>query len=576
MEYKVQEYDNARLPAEKRKDITGECQKFIENVTDSMNKIMDSYAKAKEKSTKALQAQVMIGNEIKGFSSFSEAWAVGYNSGKDFTVRACQDISADTARGFNLSQLSEKFGFNSTKGFLVPEGREVAVELNGHTIDCSSLRGITLFDVQKGAVFTLQNGQVNGAAAAVRYSSHDKAETSLYMENVKIDRCSGTAVYFDGSNPSDKLMMHNCEINGAQNGAVVMEWRLKYMISDTTFSNNHAEYGAAVDALYAEDGSYVRNCRFTENTADKAAGALYCVSGVSRCVFENNKAGTDGGACGGWTEVSDSTFTGNTAGADGGAVWTQRNVINCTFKNNKAGGEGGAVFVQPRLQTISSCTFENNRASKGGALTFALDGSKAVNCTFKNNSAGYDGGALFIRSNEDGAVSRCTFEGNTAGADGGAICAGCHAKLMADNTTIINNRAGGKGGGIYLGALTVSNHRLTNVTVTGNSAGHGGGIYCSAGAFKAADTYLCGTVIIRDNSGDNAYLVSDSGKKALLYTREDFDRSGSAVYVSSSSRSDIAVVDLDSKSHQDAFRADYGRRIYRGTMYNGTLYLDDM
>ena len=475
MEYKVQEYDNARLPAEKRKDITGECQKFIENVTDSMNKIMDSYAKAKEKSTKALQAQVMIGNEVKGFSSFSEAWAVGYNSGKDFTVRACQDISADTARGFNLSQLSEKFGFNSTKGFLVPEGREVAVELNGHTIDCSSLRGITLFDVQKGAVFTLQNGQVNGAAAAVRYSSHDKAETSLYMENVKIDRCSGTAVYFDGSNPSDKLMMHNCEINGAQNGAVVMEWRLKYMISDTTFSNNHAEYGAAVDALYAEDGSYVRNCRFTENTADKAAGALYCVSGVSRCVFENNKAGTDGGACGGWTEVSDSTFT-----------------------------------------------------------------------------------------------------GNTAGADGGAICAGCHAKLMADNTTIINNRAGGKGGGIYLGALTVSNHRLTNVTVTGNSAGHGGGIYCSAGAFKAADTYLRGTVIIRDNSGDNAYLVSDSGKKALLYTREDFDRSGSAVYVSSSSRSDIAVVDLDSKSHQDAFRADYGRRIYRGTMYNGTLYLDDM
>lgn len=234
MEYKVQEYDNARLPAEKRKDITGECQKFIENVTDSMNKIMDSYAKAKEKSTKALQAQVMIGNEIKGFSSFSEAWAVGYNSGKDFTVRACQDISADTARGFNLSQLSEKFGFNSTKGFLVPEGREVTVDLNGHTIDCSSLRGITLFDVQKGAVFTLRNGQVNGAAAAVRYSSHDKAETSLYMENVKIDRCSGTALNFDGSNPSDKLMMHNCEINGAQNGAVVMEWRLWIWIPNPT------------------------------------------------------------------------------------------------------------------------------------------------------------------------------------------------------------------------------------------------------------------------------------------------------------------------------------------------------
>ena len=54
------------------------------------------------------------------------------------------------------------------------------------------------------------------------------------MENVKIDRCSGTAVYFDGSNPSDKLMMHNCEINGAQNGAVVMEWRLWIWIPNPT------------------------------------------------------------------------------------------------------------------------------------------------------------------------------------------------------------------------------------------------------------------------------------------------------------------------------------------------------
>ena len=147
---------------------------------------------------------------------------------------------------------------------------------------------------------------------------------------------------------------------------------------------------------------------------------------------------------------------------------------------------------------------------------------------------------------------------------------------MADNTTITGNRAGCNGGGIYLGALTTSNHHLTNVTITGNSANHGGGIYCSAGAFKAADTCLHGIVNIKDNNGDNAYLVNDSGKKALLYTKGDFDRSNSTVYVSSSSRSDIAVVDLDSKSHESSFHADYGRRLYRGTMYNGTLYLDDM
>ena len=205
-----------------------------------------------------------------------------------------------------------------------------------------------------------------------------------------------------------------------------------------------------------------------------------------------------------------------------------------------------------------------------------LDGSKAVNCTFTNNRADSDGGAVFIKENQAGTVSGCSFSGNTAGVDGGAICASCHTKLTVDNSTITNNRAGSNGGGIHLGALSVSDHELTNITITGNSANHGGGIYCSAGSFKAADTYLHGKVIIRDNSGDNAYLVKDSGKKALLYTKGDFDRSGSIVYVSSSSSSDIAVVDLDTKDHQDSFRADYGRRLYRGTMYNGTLYLDDM
>lgn len=226
--------------------------------------------------------------------------------------------------------------------------------------------------------------------------------------------------------------------------------------------------------------------------------------------------------------------------------------------------------------TVSNCTFENNHAAKGGALVLELDGSKAVNCIFVNNRADFDGGAIFIPSGEDGTVSNCTFDRNTAGVDGGAICASAHTKLMIDNSIIINNRANCNGGGIYLGALTVSDHVLRNVTITGNSANHGGGIYCNAGAFMAADTYLCGKVIIRDNSGDNAYLVNDSGKKALLYSRGDFDTAGSCVYVSSSSRSDIAAVDLDTKSHQDAFHADYGRRIYRGTLHNGTLYLDDM
>ena len=329
MEFKVRQYEN--------RDITSSCEKFIANVTKSINAIMNSYTAAKEKTMKALKAQVTIGSETKGFSSFSEAWATAFNSGRDFKIKACQDISADAARGFNTSQLNEKYGFNPTKGFFVPEGRKITVDLNGHTINCSALGGIKLFDVQKGAELSIVNGQINGAATAVNYESGDKLKTGINFENVKVNNCSNTAVIFKGSNPEDNLTIKNCEFNASKNGAIIWNWRLKYMISDTKFSKNHAVNGGAIHGLWAEDGSYVRNCTFIENTADKNAGALYCVSGVSKCYFENNKAGKDGGACCGWTEVSDSTFIGNSAGSNGGAAWVQDDVNNCIFKNNNAG-----------------------------------------------------------------------------------------------------------------------------------------------------------------------------------------------------------------------------------------------
>lgn len=302
MEYKVEEYENSKLPPSERQDFTGSYIKFINDVTETTQSILNSYEKAKEKSSKALQAQVTIDGVTKGFSNFADAWATAINSGKDFTIKACQDLTADAARGFNTPQLNDKFGFNDTKGFIIPEGRKITVDMGGHTINCTALGGIKLFDVQKGAVFTLKNGQVNGAAEVINYVSRDEVATGINAENVKINNCSGTAILLDGSHPNDNMTIKNCEINGSKKGAVRWTWRVKYMII-------------------------------------------------------------------------------------------------------------------------------NNRA----------------NCN----------------------------------------------------------------GGIYLGALTVSDHVLRNVTITGNSANHGGGIYCNAGAFMAADTYLCGKVIIRDNRGDNAYLVND-------------------------------------------------------------------
>ncbi len=116
-------------------------------------------------------------------------------------------------------------------------------------------------------------------------------------------------------------------------------------VTDSTFSNNSADYGGGIDN---DSGALtVTDSTFSNNSADYGGG-IYNYNGaltVTDSAFSNNSADEDGGGIENYDTltVTDSTFSGNSAGAagsgeglhvDGGAV-TLRNTLIANSVNGR-------------------------------------------------------------------------------------------------------------------------------------------------------------------------------------------------------------------------------------------------
>ena len=146
--------------------------------------------------------------------------------------------------------------------------------------------------------------------------------------------------------------------------------------------------------------------------------------------------------------------------------------------------------------TIQGLTGSSGITIRGGGnlrLFYFYNGTLTLNdLTISNGQAGSSqGGAVYMYSGSLN-MSRCTLTGNSAALGGALYMAGGAASLT--NCSIIGNTAIGLGGGVMPDSGSTVN--LVHVTLTGNSAGSGGGIY-NGGAARITDT------IIAANSGGN-------------------------------------------------------------------------
>ena len=371
-----------------------------------------------------------------------------------------------------------------------------------------------------------------------------------------------TSCVFDSNTASGKGNMTPNDNNGAAIEVTNTDKAITGTISKSTFTNNKAQYGGAIDICAGT--IKITNSKFINNSADEEGGAIdiNALNGnpkvtISGSKFINNSAPL-GGAILNIKDltVKGSTFINNTpntifnwVGAGGnlnlnirtfadlqnaiglvtGTLTLNQNVAMTAkeasdFTNgitiNKditIDGKGhtidaknlGRIFSigEGFTVTLTNATLINGKATEGGAIY--NDGSLTLSdVKLSDNAADSYGGAVF--NNGHLVVGNSVFDSNdvlnrgSASVDygGAAIYNWYDGTLTVSGSNFTNNIKNYKNGDNLVGAITT----IGNATVSGsnfvNNSGRWGGAISATGAElrKNSSTLTVSNTIFKDNS----------------------------------------------------------------------------
>ena len=371
-----------------------------------------------------------------------------------------------------------------------------------------------------------------------------------------------TSCVFDSNTASGKGNMTPNDNNGAAIEVTNTDKSITGTISKSTFTNNKAQYGGAIDICAGT--IKITNSKFINNSADVEGGAIdintlngnpkVTISGskfinnsaplggailnikdltVKGSTFINNTPNTifNGVGAGGNLNLNIRTFTDlqNAIGLVTGTLTLNQNIAMtakeaANFTNgitiNKditIDGKGhtidaknlGRIFSigEGFTVTLTNATLINGKADKGGAIY--NDGSLTLSdVKLSDNAADSYGGAVF--NNGELVVSDSVFDSNdvlnrgSASVDygGAAIYNWYDGTLTVSGSNFTNNIKNYKNGDNLVGAITT----IGNATVIGsnfvNNSGRWGGAISATGAElrKNSSTLTVSNTIFKDNS----------------------------------------------------------------------------
>ena len=371
-----------------------------------------------------------------------------------------------------------------------------------------------------------------------------------------------TSCVFDSNTASGKGNMTPNDNNGAAIEVTNTDKSITGTISKSTFTNNKAQYGGAIDICAGT--IKITNSKFINNSADVEGGAIdintlngnpkVTISGskfinnsaplggailnikdltVKGSTFINNTPNTifNGVGAGGNLNLNIRTFTDlqNAIGLVTGTLTLNQNIAMtakeaANFTNgitiNKditIDGKGhtidaknlGRIFSigEGFTVTLTNATLINGKAAEGGAIY--NDGSLTLSdVKLSDNAADGYGGAVF--NNGELVVSDSVFDSNdvlnrgSASVDygGAAIYNWYDGTLTVSGSNFTNNIKNYKNGDNLVGAITT----IGNATVIGsnfvNNSGRWGGAISATGAElrKNSSTLTVSNTIFKDNS----------------------------------------------------------------------------
>ena len=475
---------NDRVPVEKtitiNKDVTLNGKGTLIRASGFKDTILSIRSGAKV----TMEDITIDGNNIAGASS-----AVYINSGTSFTMKS-GTIKNNTARG---------------NGGGVCNYGETFTMIGGTISGNSASAGGGLYN---GGPFTMIGGEISKNTASDNgggvYSYNDTFTMNGGTISENTTKASGGGIYNSGTFDMIKGTISGNKAESYSGGISNQSIFTMSGGAITGNSSNKESGGVGNAGTFTMTGGVI-----SENSAEEHGGGIKNIGtlNISGGEILKNTASSKGGGVyinGGTFTIKSGIISGNNAN-DGGGVYGNNLIETFTMDggtiSENTAGAGGGVYYYGSF-TMNSGTIKNNKAGYAGGVynhsgKFTMNGGEIKENKSSNSSGGvYNYNDTFTMNG--GVISK-----NTAATEGGGVYN--HIGMFNMNGGVISENTAKDGGGVYNKHVGSSgSFKMTDGTITGNSAsGEGSGVY-NAGPFRVQDT----AIIYDNDKNDNVRIAS--------------------------------------------------------------------
>ena len=296
------------------------------------------------------------------------------------------------------------------------------------------------------------------------------------------------------------------------------------LIENVIIEGNHSSNGGGL-SFFRTHGPVLNNVIIRNNTSASFGGGVFCYGGgitmTNVTVTENVNGDEQGGGmmlAGSEGTLDNMTITNNISNVHGGGIWTNSSggpdgsdgwiMTNSTITGNTAANLGGGISFAWSHSTISNSIISGNTSGWGGGGINGIQSGFTIKYSIikDNYTQGHGGGIRTGGELYDGleppVIEDCIVPRNESEAYGGGIILIDNIDAVISRTSVVNNHAAGYTGGIRLYNTTAT---ITNVTVSENTSGGGGGI----GVISDSGVDIANS-IVWDNTGEEVAINSSS------------------------------------------------------------------
>ncbi len=342
-----------------------------------------------------------------------------------------------------------------------------------------------------GAVYvTGGNANINGGSVSGNKAQIRGGGVYVTGGNVKVTggSVSGNKAGFAPENGA-------LPTNVGRGGGVYLEGKGLFTMTGGEISDNEANYRGG--GIFLTRKPVLTKGTISGNKANDSGGGI-CVNGDAvELNSENMKIFGNTAKNGGGVAVLNGSFI-----LSGGAVGVENAAEDKVKKPNTATNGGGVYVAEDAATsaggsstasvTVTSGNIWYNKATNGGGVylesgDFSMQGEATESAFIRHNIAAENGGGVYLKAGKFTMDDETAFVSGNSAKNGGGIYLYTNPELRQG--TIKENTATENGGGMFISDCKVGLNPTADVTVTGNHAKNGAGIYIhdSTGGSTPAD-----------------------------------------------------------------------------------------